>query len=277
LDREIKSLLEKEAIERAPRSQGFYARVFLVPKKGGTFRPVFNLKPLNQSIAKRQFKMATVKSVASAIRPGDFAVSIDMKDAYLHVPILSSHKKFLKFIYKGVTYQFKVLPFGLSSAPRTFTKLTRVVILHCRCLGLRLILYLDDGLLLARPRELAARHRDVLVGLLLDLGWVINWEKSDLLPSQDFSYVGLDWSSATMTVSLPTDKLQDIQARASQLQGAHRPPTCRSLQRFLGKVNFASLAVPRARLRMRALQYDLHKVYRSKADSFKPCPLSTQA
>jgi len=71
LKKEIDALLVKKAIERAPKSPGFYARVFLVPKKGGSLRPVFNLKPLNKHVAKRQFKMATVKTVASTIRPND--------------------------------------------------------------------------------------------------------------------------------------------------------------------------------------------------------------
>jgi len=277
LQKEITSLLEKRAIERAPRTRGFYARVFLVPKKGGSYRPVFNLKPLNQHIHKRKFKMATVRTVAAAIRPGDFAVSIDLQDAYLHVPILPSHKKFLRFTFKGQTFQFRVLPFGLSSAPRSFTKLTRVIVIHCRALGLRLILYLDDGLLLARPLRVACQQRDLLVGLFLELGWLVNWEKSDLAPSQDFTYVGLDWSSRTMSVSLPVDKLQDIRHKAGDLLAAQHPPPCRRVQQFLGKVNFAAIAIPRARLHMRALQADLARVYRGKADLFKKCPLSQQA
>jgi len=205
------------------------------------------------------------------------AVSIDLKDAYLHVPILSSHRRFLKFIFQGTTYQFKVMPFGLSSAPRVFTKLTRVVILYCRSLGLRIIFYLDDGLLLARPRKVACQQRDVLVGLFLELGWVVNWEKSDLCPSQDFTFVGLHWSSRTMTVTLPQDKMEDLQTRASRMLTALRPPSCRQVQQFLGKANFSSLALPRARLHMRALQADLTKVYSSKKDQFKQCPLSDQA
>ena len=162
-------------------------------------------------------------------------------------------KRFLRFTFQGQTYQFRVLPFGLSSAPRVFTKLTRVIILHCRALGLRLILYLDDGLLLARPRRVAFQQRDVLVGLFLELGWLVNWDKSDLAPSQEFDYVGLHWSSVTMTVSLPLDKLEDLGVQAGRLLASDPPPTCRRVQQFLGKTNFATIAIPRARLHMRAL------------------------
>jgi len=277
LQTEIEALLAKRAVVKSTKSTGFYARVFLVPKKGGKFRPVFNLKPLNAHVIKRQFKMATVRSVANAIRPGDFAVSLDLKDAYLHVPILPSHRRFLKFIFKGQTYHFTVLPFGLSSAPRTFTKLTRVIVIYCRSLGVRLILYLDDSLLLARPRHVACQHRDLLIALLLDLGWLINWEKSDLEPTQDFSFVGLDWSSRTMAVALPQDKLQGLYEGAHRLLHASRPPSCRRIQQFLGKANFASLAIPRARLHTRGLQACLSSAYSTRKDLFKPCPLSPLA
>jgi len=277
LEGEINSLLEKKAIQPAPKGPGFYAKVFLVPKKGGKWRPVFNLKPLNAHVQKRTFKMATVKSVAQSIRPGDWAVSLDLKDAYLHIPIAIPHRKFLKFIFKGKTYQFTVLPFGLSSAPRIFTKLTRVIIIHCRALGMRLLVYLDDSLLLAQPRDLVLQHRDLLLALLLDLGFIVNFDKSELSPTQDFTFVGLNWSSRTMSVSLPQDKRDTIASAAKSMLGAHKPPSCRKVQQLLGRLNFAAMAIPRARLRARALQADLSRAYSVPRDAFKPCPLSHQS
>ena len=275
LGEEIQSLWDKQAIERAAKGPGFYARLFLVKKKNGSFKPVFNLKPLNKHIHKQSFKMATVRTVAESIRQGDWAVSLDLKDAYLHVPILKKHRKFLSFAFKGQCYQFKVLPFGLSSAPRVFTKLTRVIIIHCRKLGVRLVLYLDDSLLLAQPRERALQHRDLLLALLPDLGFIVNWEKSDLAPSKEWDFISLHWSSHTMTISLPAEKVLKLQqgaARLSELQ----PPSCRAVQRFLGKANFAALAVPRARMHIRAQQRALKRHYRSPRDLFAPCPLGPE-
>lgn len=277
IHKEVMSLREKQAIERAPSSPGFYGRLFLVPKKTGGFRPVFNLRPLNHFIQKESFKMATIRTVAAAIRPGDFAVSLDLKDAYLHIPIHKLHRKFLRFTFKGTSYQFKVLPFGLSSAPRVFTKLTRVVVLYCRRLAMRVILYLDDSLLLARPRQVALQHRDILLELLQRLGWVVNWAKSDLAPTQSWEFIGLQWSSRDMTVSLPQDKLQVIHSSADTMLQLPAHPTCRRVQRFLGRTNFAATAVPRAKLQVRALQRDLANAYKSSRDLFRPCPLSPAA
>ena len=65
----------------------FYSWLFLVPKKNGKIRPVIDLSLLNQYIKKQPFKMVTVKSVPQSILINDWAVSIDLTYAYVHIPI----------------------------------------------------------------------------------------------------------------------------------------------------------------------------------------------
>ena len=48
---------------------------------------------------------------------GDYLVKIDLKDAYLTVPISHKHQKFLCFLRKGNMWESACLPFGLGSAP----------------------------------------------------------------------------------------------------------------------------------------------------------------
>ena len=89
LREEIENLLNKRAVERVqnPGTPGFYSRIFLVPKKNGKLRLIIDLSLLNRYIKKQSFKMETFKSVRQAMRLSDWAVSIDLTDAYLHVPI----------------------------------------------------------------------------------------------------------------------------------------------------------------------------------------------
>ena len=70
------------------------------------------------------FKMPTLKTVWLLIQQGDYAFSIDLQDAYLYVPIVKHHCQFLRFVWHNVPYQWRVLPFGLATAPRVFTSLT---------------------------------------------------------------------------------------------------------------------------------------------------------
>ena len=51
--------------------------------------------------------------------------SIDLKDAYFTVLIAPKNRKYLRFFWQGKSYQFCCLPFGLSPAPRIFTKIMK--------------------------------------------------------------------------------------------------------------------------------------------------------
>ena len=62
---EVEAMLEKGAIlpVKDPSNQGFYSRIYLVPKKDGQSRPVVNLHPLNQYLLCKHFKMEGIHVV----------------------------------------------------------------------------------------------------------------------------------------------------------------------------------------------------------------------
>ena len=89
LREEITELLQKPAVERVQDLgiRVFHSWLFLVPKKNGKLHPEIDLSLLNHYIKKQPFKMETIKSVRQSILVNNRAVSIDLTDAYLHVPI----------------------------------------------------------------------------------------------------------------------------------------------------------------------------------------------
>ncbi len=162
LQQELSSLLLKGAIEEVPQSdieQGFFSRYFLIPKRDGGLRPILDLRCLNLSLYKGKFKMLTLKTI---IQGGDWFVTIDLKDAYFHIQVIRRHRKFLRFAFGGKAYQYKVLPFGLALAARTFMKCMDATLAPLRFQGIRVLNYLDDWLILAHSRELVSRHRDIV-------------------------------------------------------------------------------------------------------------------
>ncbi len=99
------------------------------------------------SFAPPQFRMLTVRHLLCALRPRDWFTSMDLTDAYFHITIHPRHRKFLRFSFEGTAYEFQVLPFGLSPAPRIFTKCTEAALAPLRRRGMRVFTYLDDLLL----------------------------------------------------------------------------------------------------------------------------------
>ncbi|CAC5366749.1 unnamed protein product [Mytilus coruscus] len=65
--------------------------------------------------------MDSLNIVLNLLQKGDWAISLDLKDAYFHIPIHETHTKYLRFCVNNQCYQFRVLFFGPTPAPRIFT------------------------------------------------------------------------------------------------------------------------------------------------------------
>lgn len=93
--------------------------VFLVPKPSGKFSIIIDLLYLNRYIRKKILRTKAILSVFPLLSQAELLVSTDLRDAYLHVPIVPEHQKFLRvavFIYSSVRYlQFLALPPPLCS------------------------------------------------------------------------------------------------------------------------------------------------------------------
>ena len=147
LEEEVASLLSKGAVEEIIlECPGHYSRIFLVPKKNGKLRLIIDLSVLNHFVYTQTFKMETQRKVKDAIQLNDWAFSLDLTDAYLHIPIHYRSRKFLRFTLRGRVYQFKALPFGLLTSPFVFARLMEVIASFLRSRAITLHPYLEDWL-----------------------------------------------------------------------------------------------------------------------------------
>ena len=120
--------------------------------------------------------------LSSEHRKGDYTFKIDLQDAYLHVPIHPSSRKYLRFAFENKVYQLRVLSFGLNTAPQIFTRLGHTVTGYLHCLGILVIPYLDDWLVHHPDYQVLLRHQvQLLKTLFKDLvGFTLNRKKSEL-------------------------------------------------------------------------------------------------
>ncbi len=230
-----------ERSDRGNTAVGHRTRV-LQPKGDGGLRPILDLRRLNFSLYKGKFKMLTIKTIMSQIQKGDWFVTIDLKDAYFHIQVIQRHRRFLQFAFGGKGYQYKVLPFGLALAPRTFTKCMDAALAPLRLQGIRVLNYLDDWLILAHSRELVSRHRDIVLRHIHSLGLRMNAKKSVLLPSQRTLFLGVHLDSIQMQARLAPARISNFTACLARFKlGQHvsvgscrrllkaswqRPPLC---------------------------------------------------
>lgn len=258
LQEQVRVLLDKNAIEivRHHHSLGFYSHLFLVPKASGGWRPVIDLSFLNRFLEVPTFTMDTAESIRASLRPLEWVASLDLADAYFHIPIHPSSRKYLRFTMDGVVYQFRALPFGLSSAPWAFTKVIEELKIFASAKGFQLFQYLDDWLVVAAsPRAVNSRIQQLL-DLCLELGLLVNFTKSDLVPSQEFVFLGYQYDLQRFLVH-PTPerfyKIQDLAERFLDQDGA----TAHDFSILLGVLSSTEKMVPMGRLFSREIQFCL--------------------
>ena len=158
----LHQLLDKNAVElvQNPQSLGFYNRLFPVLKPNW-WRPILDLSTLNNYLKTQSFKMETPETIRTSLQAGEWVTSIDFKDAYFHIPINSQSRKYMHFHIQGEAYQFKALPFGLSTAPMEFTVVAKEVNFLAMKKGIRIHQYLDDWLVRARSHPTCLQHTNL--------------------------------------------------------------------------------------------------------------------
>ena len=178
---------------------------------------------MNQYIEYHHFKMDTLQTAISMIRPFSYFASVDIKDAYYCLPIDETDQKYLKFMWKGVLYKYTCLPNGLGSAPRIFTKVMKVVFSELRAQGYESVSYIDDCWLQGKDFTSCQENVFKTVQLLQSLGFIIHPTKSTLMPSQSITFLGFIRNSVDMTVKLCDEKALHIKSLVQKL--LHSPST----------------------------------------------------
>ena len=259
LKAEVQSMLDKHAIEPVsplhPKS-GYYSRLFLVRKKSGGWRPVIDLSRLNRHVITPHFKMETLDSVRLSLRRNDWAISLDLSDAYFHIPIHRKSRRYLRFHFMGKTYQFRALPFGLAPAPYAFSRVVKAVVKHCRHMGMRLHSYLDDWLQPSQSRSLSLFHREQLLDTVLSLGFVPNWIKSELVPSQKFSFLGARFCLEEGLIGPSLDRITRLETLIQKMLSA-RSASARQIHSLLGQMESMARLLPDGRAHKRLLQWHI--------------------
>lgn len=216
----------------------FVSTIFSVPKKGSRLdRGIVTLGGqgsrvyLNDFVIKRKFKMGGIQEVKDSLQEGDEMTSVDLEKAYNSLGFRKRYWKVFRFVFRGGLYEFTCLMFGLTSAPRLFTKALaphhKWLTLRWGGAGLRSAKLLDDSLLMRQPTNLDIGEPDArllqspclastchssskrqLVGseglimitqeymhMLADTGFIPSREKSRTVPSTRREYLGFIWDS----------------------------------------------------------------------------------
>ena len=257
LREETENLIAKKAVVRLSeqewRTPGFYSHVFMRPKPSGAWRPILNLKLLNKAIRARKFRMDTLQVVVDSLEKGEYVTSIDLKDAYFHVAVRPADRKFLRFTVEGEVFEFQVLPFGLSTAPRVFSRVVKALVAFLRKRGLKMFAYLDDWLIANKNFRCLVEQTSLAIRETEEAGFVLRMDKCDLTPTLSPVYLGafLDMRRGFLRPSDP--RIEQLESFVIELLSEGSAPALFWLQ-MLGRMASFKGLVPFSMLHMRLLQ-----------------------
>jgi ribonuclease HI len=225
---------------------------FLVPKKNGKFRKILDCRALNEELRDVPFKMEGPSTVRELARPGDWATSLDIHSAFNHIPVHPSLQPYLTFSFRGKTYGYKAMPFGVKHAPRVFTLVMRRAIRAVReRWHVRAISYMDDLLFLFDSEATARTLTREIATFLTELGWTLAPEKCEMEPTQEINFLGWRWNLRTLAVTMTTARATAMRATLTTWRRrAESRQRCRTrdLAALIGNLNFLRFQTPEASL-----------------------------
>ena len=243
---QVQTLLDLGAIYEVPNQPCFLSRIFVIPKDPVGSRLILDVSDLNKFLKVPTFKMSNHSSLSKLLPTPAWMASLDLKDAYLHVPIRNNLHKFLALTCWGKLFFFRALPFGLATAPWLFTTLVESVLGKLRNKGFNILAYIDDLVLWNKSKDELQVQVQETISLLKSLGLTINVKKSNPSPSLSLTWVGVIWDSHTGTWFPKQRNLDEIQSLAIRLRDSGKGSR-RQWERLCGIIAFVAQVNRRAK------------------------------
>ena len=111
--------------------------------------------------------------------------------------------------WKGKIYQFRILLFVLSQPPKILPEVTKPILLYYQKMGITLLLYLADALILAL-KYLGKEDGERESLLLQKMDFMQSLNECQFKPIQVFTQLGVTFTTSAMTVSVPPDKMKAV-------------------------------------------------------------------
>jgi hypothetical protein len=229
----------------------------MVPKKDGGFRLVVDLRHINAHTTKISTKFETLRSFLPNLRPQQFLVAWDIRDAFHHLHIEPKSVGYFQFQINDQLFEAPGLTFGWTNSPPVFTKLMRPVVAFLRAPQSAaprrprhpalaaywaanpdpsLSPYMDDFAGGLRGRSATRKWGTRVQAILAALGIVLKPSKCTWTPTQVLPHLGVILDTHRELVIAPPAKVEAIRGAASDLLAhGRRPIPARVLARFCGR------------------------------------------
>ena len=131
-----------------------------------------------------EFWYENLTTLSEILSEGNYFTIFDLSSGYHHIEIHPEYRKFFDFQWtfwdgSAKYFEFCILLFGLSSACYVFTKVLRPFTKLWRGIGIKAVIYIDDGIATSRSFGFNKTTGKLGQNGQVSTGFVNNVEKSD--------------------------------------------------------------------------------------------------
>lgn len=129
------------------------------------------------------------------------------------------------------------------------------------------MMYINDCYVQAETFDMCLENINDTVNILENLGFVINQEKSTMVPEKTVTFLGFIISSETMTIKIPEKKINKLKLKTGKILSRRCNNSIREVSELLGILNSYTIACPLGLLYCKRLEIEkIHALKVNKGD-----------
>ena len=162
----VQDLRERDLIE--PSTSPWASPVVMVRKKDNSTRLCVDYRRLNASTIPDAYPLPRIDDSLDALGDSKYFCTLDLASGYWQVGMTEDAKKKSAFITTGGLWEWKVMPFGLSTAPGTFERLMETVLAGLQ--WEKCLIYLDDVIVFGKTEKQTLDRLDEVLTRIEEAG-----------------------------------------------------------------------------------------------------------
>lgn len=213
-------------------------------------RLVHDLRPLNARLRNASAKYETIRD--ALVHHRRLGTKLDLAQAFKHIALDEEAASMMSFAIDGVWFRWRRLPFGMAWSPAMFSEALRPTIEALRREGVRLVVYVDDVLVLADTVSRLDADTSRTMQLLQAAGWRVSPDKTYPFAHDRIVFLGILLDLRHSSAHVPPHKAEKLRALVTSALEGPRVTLC-LLQKILGLLAFFLVAVPTVGLAWKAM------------------------